>query len=69
MASRLSMLQDLQKTTKEYVAKERSRLKNEAAVLTAVLSGRTGGKGIQAVSTAVVSSVAKKRLADYLAGS
>ena len=69
MATRLEMLQDLQTTVKAYVAKERDRLSNEASVLTAILEGRTGGKGIQAASTAVVSAVAKKSLAAYLAGS
>ena len=69
MASRLDMLKQLQSTTKEYVDKERTRLKNEAQVLTAVLKGRTGGKGIQATSTAVVTSVAQQNLASYLSGS
>jgi hypothetical protein len=69
MTTRLALLQDLQTTTKEYVAKERARLTNEASVLTAVLNGRMGGKGIQAVSTAVVSAVAQKSLASYLEGS
>jgi hypothetical protein len=69
MASRLELLRDLQKTTKEYVAKERARLTNEASVLTAVLNGRTGGKGIQEVSTEVVSAVAQKSLSLYLEGS
>lgn len=68
MASRLELLRQLQSATKEYVKKERTRLQNEVSSLTAVLKGRTGGKGIQAIPTAVVASVAKKSLADYLSG-
>lgn len=64
----MSALQELRKTTKEYVAKERTRLQNEAATLKAILNGRTGGKGIQAVSTAVVAAVAKKDIKSYLTG-
>lgn len=69
MASRLDMLKKLQATTKEYVTKEQTRLTNEVTVLTAVLKGRTGGKGIQAISTTVVAAVAQKNLAAYLSGS
>jgi len=68
MAQRIELLKQLQSTTKEYVKKERTRLQNEADVLTAVLKGRTGGKGIQATPTSVVASVAKRSLADYLSG-
>lgn len=63
-----ALVRELRKTAKEYISKERSRLENEAASLKAILNGRTGGKGIQATSTAVVSAVAKKDIKSYLAG-
>lgn len=68
MTVQIEMLKNLQKATKEYVKKEKKRLENEAKVLEAVLKGRTGGRGIQAVNTKVVSSVAVKDLAAYLSG-
>lgn len=66
MATRLEMLKKLQATTKEYVKKERTRLENEAKVLEAILKKRTGGRGIQAANTAVVSAVAQKDMDSYL---
>jgi hypothetical protein len=67
MASqRDQLLQDLQKTTKEYVAKERTRLQNEAAVMKAVLKGRTGGRGLQDQNTQVAAAVAQANLSKYL---
>jgi hypothetical protein len=64
----LTPLSQLKQATKEYVAKERTRLENEAKVLEAILAGRTGGRGIQAVSTTLVAAVARKDLANYLSG-
>jgi hypothetical protein len=66
MSAYTDMLKQLQDTTKDYVAKERTRLQNEAAVLTSILSGRTAGKGIQTAPVAMVASAAKKSIADYL---
>ena len=66
MSDRKSRLKDLQDTAKDYISKERTRAENEVKVLQAVLDGRTGGAGIQAVSVAVVSAVANSDLADYL---
>lgn len=68
MTAQLDLLKELQKTTKEYVSKEKERLENEAKMLEAILKGRTGGRGIQAVSTEVVSVVAEKDMAAYLKG-
>jgi hypothetical protein len=68
MASRSALLKQLQSTTKAYVTKERTRLQNEASVLTAVLKGRTGGKGIQAANTTAVAAVAQASLSTYLSG-
>lgn len=68
MADRLSRLEALQSTTKDYVKAEKKRIENEVKVLEAVLSGRTGGAGIQKISVAVVDAVANKDLADYLKG-
>lgn len=67
MSTRLDRLKTLQSAMQEYVDKERTRLTNEASVLDAVLKGRTGGKGIQAVNTKVGTAVAEKDLAAYLA--
>lgn len=66
MSDRKSRLKDLQDTAKQYIDAERTRAENEVKVLQAVLDGRTGGAGIQAVSVAVVSAVANSDLADYL---
>lgn len=61
-------LLQLQKATKEYVAKERTRLTNEASVLEAILKGRTGGKGLQTLSIQTMSAVAQKDIEVYLTG-
>ncbi len=63
---RLSRLKALPAAMNDYVKKERTRLTNEASVLTAVLKGRTGGKGIQAINTAVGTAVAYQDLDSYL---
>lgn len=63
---RLQMLEELQTAAKAYTAAERTRLENEVSVLKAVLSGRTGGAGIQRLNTEMISAVAKKSLDDYL---
>lgn len=63
---RLALLTALQATAKEYTAAERKRLENEVKVLKAVLSGRTGGAGIQKLNTKVAAAVAKRSLAAYL---
>ena len=68
MSTRLQRLRDLQKATRDYVSKERTRLENEAQVLKDVLDGRTARRGIQALSTSVVSAAAEKDLASYLRG-
>lgn len=59
-------LQALQDATHEYVAKEKTRIENEVAVLKAVLSGRSAGSGIQSQTTTQVASVAKAEIYDYL---
>jgi hypothetical protein len=64
----VSPLAQLQQATKEYVAKERTRLGNEAKALEAILAGRTGGQGIQSVNTTLVAAVARKDIASYLSG-
>ncbi len=68
MADRNSRLDALKSATKDYIKTEKKRVENEVKVLEAVLNGRTGGSGIQAVSVAVVDAVANKDLADYLKG-
>lgn len=64
----LTLLKNLQATTKDYVGKERIRLNKEADIMKAILSGRTGGKGIQAISKVIVASAAQRRLQEYLSG-
>jgi hypothetical protein len=66
MADRASRIQDLQDTAKDYIKSERTRAENEVKSLDEILKGRTGGQGIQAVSVAVVASVANKDLEAYL---
>jgi hypothetical protein len=66
VSQRQQMLEELQTAAKEYTSKERTRLKNEAEVLKAILSGRTGGAGIQKLNMEMVSAVAKQSLDAYL---
>ena len=68
MADRASRLQDLEDAAKEYIKAERTRAENEVKSLQAILDGRTGGAGIQAVSVNVVAAVANKDLETYLKG-
>lgn len=68
MSGRVDRLQQLQQTVDDYVSKEQDRINNEVSVLQAILNGRTGGQGIQSVSTAAVAAVANSDLAQYLAG-
>jgi len=69
MSTRASRLSDLEQTAKQYIAAEKKRAENQVKVLEAVLSGRTGGAGIQKVAVTVVSAVANADLAAYLRGS
>lgn len=64
--NRLARLQALQQTTDAYVQAEQQRISNLVSSLQAILSGRTGGAGVQQSSTAVVASVAYSSIADYL---
>jgi hypothetical protein len=66
MSSRLDRLKALQQTTKDYIAKEKTRIENEVSVMEAILKGRTGGAGVQAPSTTVVAAVAQNDLSDFL---
>lgn len=68
MADRASRLQDLEDAAKDYIKAERTRAENEVKALQAILDGRTGGAGIQAVSVNIVSAVANKDLEAYLKG-
>ena len=68
MASRTDRIASLQKATKEYVVEEKKRLENEVKVLEAVLSGRTGGMGIQKTNSKVVEAVAQNDLSSFLNG-
>jgi hypothetical protein len=61
-------LKDLQQATKDYVSKERTRLQNESATLEKILSGRTGGRGIQTPSVEKVTALTKLDIAAYLSG-
>jgi hypothetical protein len=68
MADRLSRLKELENATKEYIKAERKRAENEVKSLQAILDGRTGGAGIQAISVNIVAAVANKDLEAYLKG-
>lgn len=68
MSSRLERLQKLETAAKEYASKEKKKIDDEVKSLEAILSGRTGGAGIQQASTSVVEAVAKDDLAAYLKG-
>lgn len=68
MASRDERLAELEKTAKEYIQLEKTRIENEVSVLEAILKGRTGGAGIQASNTATVAAIANSDLAAYLKG-
>jgi hypothetical protein len=68
MSRRNDRINQLKSTVTEYVTKEQTRISNEVAVLEKILSGRTGGRGIQAISTKAVTAVANADLTNYLAG-
>lgn len=68
MSERSDRVQKLADAVKDYTKKEKTRIENEVKVLEAVLSGRTGGAGVQKSSTAVVEAVAKNDLKAYLGG-
>lgn len=59
---------DLQTTAQKYISKEQTAIKNEVSVLQAILSGRTGGQGVQTSSAAAVNAAAFNDLADFLQG-
>ncbi len=63
-----SRVTDLQKTATQYITKEQNRISNEVQVLKAVLSGRTGGQGVQTSSAAAVSAIAYNDLNNFLLG-
>jgi hypothetical protein len=64
--TRAQRLQNLKDATLRYVTEERKRLKDEAAALEKVLSGRTGGKALQSVAVDYCSAVARKDLESFL---
>jgi hypothetical protein len=66
ISKRMELLTALKKAAHEYTAKERTRLKNEVSVLKSILDGRTGGAGIQRISTDMVAAVAQQSLDAYL---
>ena len=66
--TRLSRLVALQQATQTYVQQEQTRILNEVSVLQAVLSGRTGGAGIQSAVWQQASKATLSDLADYLNG-
>lgn len=66
MSDRTSRVKALEDAVKDYSKKEKTRIENEVKSLTAILSGRTGGAGIQKASTTVVAAVAFNDLQAYL---
>lgn len=69
MANRAQRITELENAVVDYVAKEKTRLENEASVLKGILSGRTGGKGMEKAATKVIAAAAQNDLAAYLRGS
>lgn len=68
MSTRSQRIDALEKAVLEYTGKERTRLENEVSVLKAILSGRTGGKGLERTVTKTVSAVAYNDLNTFLSG-
>jgi hypothetical protein len=68
MASRSARVQALADAVADYTSKEKLRIEKEVEVLEKILSGRTGGAGVQKSSTAVVEAVAKNDLKSFLEG-
>ena len=66
ISKRLELLEALKTSAHAYTTKERTRLQNEVQVLKRILSGRTGGAGVQRLNTLVVAAVAQRSLDDYL---
>ena len=66
--NRLQRVQALQQATLDYIGKEKSRIDNEVQVLNNILSGRTGGAGVQQPSKQQLAAVAQSDLNAYLAG-
>jgi hypothetical protein len=66
MSSRASRVQDLADAVKDYTKNEKKRIDNEVKLLSAILDGRTGGKGVQKITTKVVKAVAQYDLDAYL---
>lgn len=64
--SRLSRLEELEASLREYVTAEKTRIENEVSSLEAILSGRTGGRGIQQRARTILASVSKASIATYL---
>jgi len=64
--SRTSRLEALKRDVKAYVAKEKERIDKDVAFLEAILSSRTGGRGVQAVSETQTSNGAQQDLASFL---
>ena len=67
MSAREGRLKALLDATTKYIDKEKEYIDNEVNTLQDILSGRTGGAGIQQSSTKVLAEVAYNDLASYLA--
>lgn len=68
MSTRLDRVKALQQAVNAYVKSEQTKISNEVSVLTSILNGRTGGKGIQQINSNTVAAVAQSDLANYLDG-
>jgi hypothetical protein len=58
----------LQQTATQYITNEQNAITNTVSVVQAILSGRTGGAGVQQSSSAAVTAIAFNDLADFLQG-
>jgi hypothetical protein len=68
VASSFAKLKALQQATQDYVATERKRLQNEAAVLKSILARRGPKSGLSDTVAEQSSAAAAKDLATFLSG-
>lgn len=66
--ARLQRVKKLKEAVDQYVSQEKKRIDNEVASLEKILSGRTGGAGVQTSSSKVAEAIAAESLEYYLSG-
>jgi hypothetical protein len=61
-------VQQLQQTATQYITNEQTNIDNTVSAIQAILSGRTGGQGIQQSSNTAVAAIAFNDLSEFLQG-